>query len=186
MLFSTLRGSLMKSLLATVCAACLIARSAIAQNQYQWTISSSLTDPCVNTGPVAAGVATMALWYSFNTRDGMSAADFGVVANAGNVILAFNPANGFLNAGTATALLLGVGGCPDSPVMAGTWLVLRNVPLDMCLTGANITVDCSPTPSAWPNGFIGFSETGAPCGENSCAGDSVEDTSWGMIKALYR
>lgn len=178
----------MKRFLTTVCAVCLIASSAMAQNHYQWSISRSLTEPCDNTGPVAAGVATMALWYNDNDADGMSAADFGVSANAGNVVLAFNTANGFLNAGNSTALLLAVGGCPSGPVMAGTWLVLKNVPLDMCLTGANVTVDCSPSPSAWPHEFRGFSETGTFCGSTNCGLGpvSVEDSSWGTIKGLYR
>jgi hypothetical protein len=120
----------------------------------------------------------------------MSAAEIDPVISAGNTILAFNVANGYLNAGTATHLLLAVGGCPNAPVNAGNWLILKVTPVDLCPGGANVTVDCSPDPSAWPNDFIGFSELGVPC-EDSIPGfcpfeDSVESTSWGRVKQLYR
>jgi hypothetical protein len=38
--------------------------------------------------------------------------------------------NGFLNAGTATALLLAVGGCPSGPVVAGRIDVEATVSVD--------------------------------------------------------
>lgn len=166
----------------------LVATSANAQGRYGWTISSSPSDPNVNSGPVGAGVSTMYLWFACSTLGGMSAAEFGVSASAGNTVLAFNTANGFLNAGSAQALLLAVGGCPTGPVNAGSWLVLKATPLDMCLTGANVTVDCEANPSAWPHDFKGFSEGGTPCASGSvlCGPVSVEDTSWGNIKGLYR
>lgn len=178
----------MKRFLTIVSALCLVASTAMAQPRYGWSISNSGANPDANTGPVAAGVATMFLWLSCSNQ-GMSAADISVTASVGNVVLAFNTANGFLNAGSATNLLLAVGGCPSGPVNAGSWLVLKNVPLDMCLTGANVTVDCESNPTAWPHEFVGYSETGTPCTDpipGSCAVVSVEDSSWGSIKGLYR
>jgi hypothetical protein len=168
-----------------------MATSAHAQNFYGWTVSSSDSDPFVNTGPLAPGLVTLHLWYACNSNDGMSAAEIDPVINLPNVIAAFNVANGYLNAGTATHLLLAVGGCPDASVLAGSWLIIKATPVDLCPGGANVTVDCSPDPSAWPNDFRGYSELGVPCEdsnpENLCHGhNSVESTSWGRVKQLYR
>jgi hypothetical protein len=122
----------------------------------------------------------------------MAAAEIDPVISAGNTIAAFNVANGYLNAGTATHLLLAVGGCPAAPVRAGEWLILKATPVDLCPGGANVTVDCSPDPQAWPNDFIGYSELGTPCEDprpgEICLEDpfSVEQTSWGRVKQLYR
>jgi hypothetical protein len=172
-----------------LCICAVMATSASAQNIYGWTVSRSDTDPFANTGELVGSLVTLYLWYACNSNDGMSAAEIDPVI-AGGSIAAFNVLNGYLNAGTATHLLLAVGGCPAAPVLAGSWLVLRSAPIDLCPAGANVTVDCSPDPSAWPNDFIGFSEAGIPCEdlrpEDLCGTTSVEESSWGSIKSLYR
>jgi hypothetical protein len=161
---------------------------ASAQNIYGWTVSSSASDPFVNTGALLPGLVTLHLWYACNSNDGMSAAEIDPVISAGNTILAFNVVNGYLNAGNATHLLLAVGGCPSAPVNAGNWLILKATPVDLCPGGANVTVDCSSDPSAWPNDSLGYSELGIPCEEGKLCliVDSVEQTSWGRVKQLYR
>jgi hypothetical protein len=174
-----------------LCICAVMATSAPAQNIYGWTVSSSNADPFANTGTLVPGLVTLYLWYACNSADGMSAAEIDPVISAGNSILAFNVENGYLNAGNATHLLLAVGGCPNAPVRAGNWLILKATNVDLCPGGANVTVDCSPDPSAWPNDFIGFSEVGVPCEdarpEDLCGViTSVEESSWGSIKSLYR
>lgn len=173
-----------------LCICAVMATSASAQNIYGWTVSRSDTDPLANTGELTGSLVTLYLWYACNSNDGMSAAEIDPVINLPNSILAFNVLNGYLNAGTATHLLLAVGGCPQAPLAAGSWLILRAAPIDLCPGGANVTVDCSPDPSAWPNDYNGFSEFGVPCTdprlEDLCGTVSVEQTSWGSIKSLYR
>jgi len=167
--------------------------------RYGWTISKSQTDPFVNTGSPTGGVENIFLWYQCNVGDGMSAADLALTGSlvTGGSVLAFNVMNNFLNAGTATNLLLAVGGCPPGPIVAGNWLVFHSTPGDMCLgPGGQLfpaTVDCSADPSAHPVDYIGYSDTafGPPCehfesGGSLCETISVEETSWGTIKGLYR
>jgi hypothetical protein len=173
--------------LFALCICAVMATGASAQNIYGWTVSRNDTDPFANTGELIGSLGTLYLWYACNSADGMSAAEIDPVINLPNVIAAFNVANGYLNAGTATHLLLAVGGCPAAPLVAGSWLIIRAAPIDLCPGGANVTVDCSPDPSAWPNAFIGFSELDVPCQGGKCLiFDSVESTSWGRVKQLYR
>lgn len=168
--------------------------------RYGWTISKSQVDPFENTGAPTGGVDTLYLWYQCNVGDGLSAADLvatGSFATGGSV-LAFNVMNGFLNAGNATSLLLAVGGCPPGPIVAGNWLVLHAVPGDLCLGPGvvyptPVAVDCSANPTAHPADYIGYADTafGPPCshfesGDQICETISVEETSWGTIKGLYR
>ncbi len=185
----------MKRFLTIAFVTCLFATSAMAQVRYGWTVSSSNSDPNVNSGPVGSGVISMYLWYACNDGyPGMAAAEMTIETSPGNVILAFVTANGYLNAGSATSLLLAVGGCPPAPINAGSFLVSKNTPLDMCFINpaAERTVDCEPNPNPWFHDFVGFSETGTPCsffaaGDGLCVPTvSVEDASWGSIKGLYR
>jgi hypothetical protein len=178
------------TIFSALCICAVMATGASAQNIYGWTVSNSNSDPFANTGPLLPGVIELQLWYACNSADGMSAAEIDPVISAGNTILAFNPENGYLNAGTAQHLLLAVGGCPDAPINAGHWLILKATNVDLCPGGATVTEDCSPDPSAWPNDFIGYSEVGVPCEdlrpEDLCGTVSVEESSWGSIKSLYR
>ncbi len=140
--------------------------TASAVQRYGWTVSRSSSDPCVDTGnfPIGA-LATLYLWYFYNDPEGMSAADFSVnVQPPGTVnVLAFNTANGFLNAGSATNLLLAVGGCPNGPINAGNWLMIPVSPAwQFCLGGNQLTVDCQVNPVAWPSDVWGFANGGAP------------------------
>ncbi len=108
-------------------------------------------------------------------------------------IFGFNVSNGFLNAGTATNLLLAIGGCPDSPLAAGSWPAFSSVAAwEFCLGGLNVTVNCDPLPAITANDHKGFSNNGFP---RSCQSGldfecehphSVEPTSWGKVKTLYR
>jgi hypothetical protein len=173
-----------------------LAVNANAQQRYGWTVSGSPTAPCQTTGNFAVGgLATLFLWYTYNSPAGMSAADISVVLNPiGSVnVLAFNTANGFLNAGNANNLLLAVGGCPNGPVNAGSWLALPVMPAwEFCLGGNNVTVNCDINPIPFPNDTHGFANGGAPTAcvngmdDNCQPTTSVESSSWGTIKSLYR
>lgn len=184
-------------MLAAVAAASPLGASA-QQYRYGWTISKSSTDPFVNTGAPTPGIDNLFLWFQCSTVDGLAAVDFVVnVEPPGSIaILAFTPSNGFLNAGSPTALLLAVGGCPAGPVLAGNWIVNRSSAGALCF-GPGITfptpvaVDCALDPQAYECDFIGYDDNGSPCehyvsGVALCQTTAVEDTSWGAIKSLYR
>lgn len=170
---------------------------------YWWTLSFSDTDPNVQVGNEGVGITNIHLWYvegcnSVPTEGaGMSAAEFGAKAKDGWTIIAFNTANGFLNAGTPTDLLLAVGGCPTATTRAGTFLVTGTggkMGLANTTNPAGV-VDCAASPALWPwptnVRFTGCkSTTNAGASQDhgaSCGGIvSVESTSWGSIKSLYR
>lgn len=166
--------------------------------RYGWTISDSAVDPFVNTGAPNGTVDNQYLWFFCSTAQGLSAADFALTTDPPGAysILGFNTSNGFLNAGSATDLLLAVGGCPTGPVLAGSWLVLHNSAGSMCLTnGATyptpVAVDCDPAPLAHECDYIGYDDNGSPCqhfvtGSALCQTTSVDGESWGSIKSLYR
>jgi hypothetical protein len=118
-----------------------------------------------------------------------------------NVILSFAPTNGFLNAGTATDLLLSVANCPCGPVHVGDLVVLAVVPGLWCICpspgGIMATVDCTVTPTLWPIEWIGFEDNGglepcrnglADCLKSTTVGDSRRGQvlSWGRVKGLYQ
>ena len=175
--------------------------SATLDPEYGWTISDSPTDAYSNEGPFIPGLVSLYLYYACNSKDGMSAAQFDLVSkNAANLILAFTTQSGFLNAGSSTALLLAVGGCPNAqpqaaPVLAGIILVLQNAPgayhLAPSIDGTKGTVDCNPVPALWPIQWLGYNHEGIEPqlkDWDKCAKEpvSVEAASWGSVKALYR
>ena len=157
---------------------------------YTWTLSHSQTDPLVNSGQPNVSTDNLFLWF-YCSSEGMSAAEIDLVSTPPGQVLAFNVMNGYLNAGNATHLLLAVGGCPNAPIVAGAALILHFNPLAVCLEGANVTVDCSPNPQAWPHDRKGYADLGLPlCLSDTvgllCVGVSIEESSWGTIKSLYR
>jgi hypothetical protein len=192
----------MKRILTIAFALLVAAAPVLAENHYGWKVSASSSDPDVATGNVPTGVpANLYLWYACNggddpTTDGLSAADFGVLAT-GIFATGFTPANGFLNAGAFPNLLLAVGGCPDAGtagIMAGSIAVFYLGGAGSCClvnsnNGINVSVDCvSPIPSAWPNTSRGWDAVGWPACDDVdlCPIVAVEPQSWGSVKSLYR
>jgi hypothetical protein len=180
----------------TLIAVLAIPASSFAQaSPYTWTISASATNPLVNTTAPTFGTAFYKLWLYCcdlpgGLQDGMASAQFDVVS-AGPTHLATIVKNGFLNAGGTTNLLLAVGGCPCGPINAADLLVV-SLPGTMALApsanGTKGTVDCSPNPSLWPIDWIGLGIGGPPPGKGvgNCIIVSVEESTWGSIKGLYR
>jgi len=155
---------------------------------YCWTVSRSSSDPLVNTGLPNGSTDNLYLWLA-SSDEGMAAAEMSLDSTPPGQVLAFNVLNGFLNAGNAVNLLLAVGGCPSGPLVAGSILILHFAPLSVCLGGANVTVDCSSDPQAWPHDWAGYADAGLPpcsSSRNGCGPTSVDDASWGRIKEIYR
>jgi len=188
----------MKRLLTILTAVALLALPAasladnLPGNPYGWTVSNSSSDPLSNTGAIV-GLTAYLWFYCANPpgslQDGMSAAEFDI-ATVNGVHLATITQNGYLNAGGTTNLLLAVGGCPGGPVVAANLLIQTLVaPVSVSLVpsaanGNKVVVDCSAAPSAWPMDWIGFNNEGK--GNLGCKEVSVESSSWGTIKGLYR
>jgi hypothetical protein len=181
----------MKLFTTIIFALCLCAGMAASANAaiYEWTLSKSAVDPFINTGLPTGGIDTLYLWFQCST-EGMASAEMDLVSIPPGQVIAFNVANGYLNAGSATHLLLAIGGCPSAPIVAGSALVLHFAPLAVCLQGANVTVDCSPDPIAWPHDHKSYADLSVPLclGDTStiCDPFSVDERSWGSIKSLYR
>jgi hypothetical protein len=119
----------------------------------------------------------------------MAAADITIQGSL--VPLAFNPENGYLNAGSATAVLLAVGGCPMPPIRAGFFIII-DTGGNMVPGGARLTVDCVIN-DAYESGSTGWSSDGSPVVEFTVNGGTgctpttaVEGASWGSVKNLYR
>jgi len=168
---------------------------------YTWTISADPFDPYANTTAFAQGLRTFYLHYACSTPPpagpgGAAAAEFGLYAtNLANSIVALIPLAGFLNAGSVTEPLLAIAGCPEGPRRAANLLTLNAIQGQFCFrpsaaNGIMGTVDCSANPSIWDMDFIGLSiDDGTPCaaGTGDCTKPvSVDETSWGKVKTLYR
>jgi hypothetical protein len=112
----------------------------------------------------------------------MAAVDLTLSATGGYSILAANTQNGYLNAGSATNLLLAVGGCPVPEILAVDLLVSDGgTPGEICLTGNALTVDCGPN-NAYDSDWTGCNSMGT----TPCSTISVDPVTWGGVKALYR
>jgi hypothetical protein len=158
-------------------------------------------DPYVNSTPFVPGLVTYYLHYACSTPEpegpgGAAAAEFGLYStDLANSIVAMIPTAGFLNAGTVTEPLLAIAGCETGPRRAANLLCLNAIRAQYCFrpsaaNGILGTVDCSPAPQIWDSDYIGLSlDAGDPCmvGNAMCTKPvSVEETSWGRVKTMYR
>ncbi|GJM43710.1 MAG: hypothetical protein DHS20C21_05520 [Gemmatimonadota bacterium] len=186
----------MKRILTIVSVLSIVMASSAMAEDYGWSLSFSDTDPNVQAANVPATTPhSVYLWMACTQADGMSAAEFSAVFPAGFFGHGFTPLNGVLNAGDANNLLLAVGGCPVGPFLAGQfgpYLDFTGAGGAWCLvaspTGNNVTVDCDPvSPVANANAIVGCATNGnVACNTGACGTVSVEDSSWGSIKTLYR
>lgn len=190
----------------------LVALPGVARAQgFWWTISNSPTTALSNSGPLGPGptaaTSNLYLWlYCSGVYGGLSAAEFDVVESTGTpgaTPMTFTPTNGFLNAGTASALLLShASGCTlyRDHLIAGVFTLGADssVPqAELCLgpssiTGRLATIDCLTGNDYWTNWYEGFRKGAGPrcalpaCGDCCIGPLPVEGTSWGDLKALYR
>ncbi len=172
------------------------AQAILPNDVYAWTISDSDTDPYSTRGEPSAGLTFLYLWYTcaHGAAPPVAAMQAHIALYPG-VPLTFNSTNGFLNAGTEADLLLVVGGCPGPPVVAGSFICIdEGEGIQMCLEPYGTdpyvtTVDCADN-NGYESYSIGYSSRAepAPCIDPICGTGpvSVEPTSWGRIKTLYR
>jgi len=188
----------------TMVALAVIAITGTAQAQdfiYGWSISSSDTDPNVNTGaPVGGAPHSLYLWLECTMGSGLSAGWSAMECDIEFTtysILGFSGMNGVLNAGSSTALQLAATGCPPGPFLAGSINVFdaAGVGGTLCMVPSsgpfnwNVTVDCDPlNATAHENSVVGYSSDGSsPCVSEQlpCLVPVAAET-WGGIKSLYR
>ncbi|MGQ0723096.1 MAG: InlB B-repeat-containing protein [Candidatus Eiseniibacteriota bacterium] len=132
---------------------------------YELSISASATDPLVNTGSPTGGVRSVYLWMVCSVA-GVAALEADVTGDL--PVLGFAPANGVVNVGTSTALLLAIPGCAvTGPLLLGS-IVVDDVGGTLCLgpsaaSGVLGAVDCQTFTTVTPL-VTGFSSSGqAPC-----------------------
>jgi hypothetical protein len=183
----------MRKVLSFAAAALLLLTPAVlSAGQYGWSISASSTDPAVNQGTFQSGAMSLYLWYACSDDGGMAAAEFRLDSlDPANALISFTTMNNFLNAGTFPDVLLAVGGCPLAPIVAGRLDVSSVVPGDYCvvpseLSARRLVVDCNI--EGFPLQAKGYSSRGTMplCYEPLCPIVSVEQTTWGRIKGIYR
>lgn len=144
---------------------------------YEFSISSSDTDPFRNTAAPAGGPRQLHLWLTCS-QQGISALECGVQGTL--PLFGFDPAPGVFNIGSGNDLLIAISDCPTGePVhrRLGAWTVL-DTGGSLCLGHSAAheifaAVDCSPFPSLWwrPRAR-GFSSDGTPpcyAGSFGCA-----------------
>ena len=93
-------------------------------------------------------------------------------------------------------MLIAVGGCPTEPMPVGDFLMidatglgLQLYPCPSAQNDLNVSVNCVAL-QMYPNDYVGYASDGSPaptnCGGIPCALVSVEASSWGSVKSLYR
>lgn len=160
---------------------------------FGWSISASSVDPCVNTGVASNGIASLYLWYTYDTGSaGLVGGSGNFVASGSLQLLAFSPRSPFLTSGPVDHVLLVAGGCPTGPIVAGD-LVIVDYPGALCFEFFDGPYACGPEPGVAV--ITGYSTVGEPCvndggvpGADGCHAPpvTVGRNSWGPVKNLYR
>jgi hypothetical protein len=180
-------------LLAGLLLASLVPAGAPRAEDYQWAISASIDDPWVNeVPPTGVPQYQLFLWLTCASA-GVSGAEFGLEIESG-VILAGGGCCGFSGYYDFIGWILEATGCPSAPAYAGQ-VIVWDAELDgfrlgfttAAITGRNVTLDCESPPQAHENAWVGFASDGGPAPRSGACGPvSVEGSTWGRVKSLYR
>jgi hypothetical protein len=173
-------------ILAVVIAAVFSAGPVPAAN-YQWTLSSSSSDPYMNVGGATGGIVTLYVWLACTGAGGASALGADLTGPPGSILgvsvppgVFYVPESGFIFVP-----------CTTAPALVASVLAL-SLPGSFCFVpiGSSevLTYDCQPSPQPHATAYIGFSNSaGAPCSSGTCPDPvSVDPTPWGSVKGLYR
>jgi len=188
-----------------ICALLVFASSRAGAQDYGWTLSGSATYPLYNVIPPTTDVIPVYLWFWCSyPKDGISAARFSLEHSKTISIFSFEPSPGVVNTGTVDDLSLTISGCPQGSFLAGHFLVqdTGDGSFSLCLGPAllppypNVSYGCADPDQPLDNATMGLVATQysfpEPCAYSpnffgSCEPKvSVEEFSWGRIKALYR
>jgi hypothetical protein len=168
--------------------------SAVAGQEYGWTVSASSQDPLLNTAPALNDVATYYLWYvcALGGSETWCAAEFGLSYDGPVPFGAgVTPINGFLNAGTATNLLIAGGHTYGRIIVALLSVISLPGTISFTASDAGLIygVDCQQGNLLWPIEWVGLGlDAPAPFGGTLCEDNPIATrlSSWGRIKGLYR
>lgn len=168
--------------------------SSVAGQEYGWTISASSQDPLLNTAPALNDVATYYLWYvcALGGSETWCAAEFGLSYDGPVPFGAgITPINGFLNAGTATNLLIAGGHTYGRIIVA--YLSVMSLPGTISFTeseaGLTYGLDCLQGMQPWPIEWVGLGlDAPNPVGGTLCEDNPIAagPLTWGRVKGLYR
>lgn len=169
----------------------------VSPDPYTWTISANANDPDANSAPYyAPGLQHSYLWLKCcpGSGVGMVESEFSLFwTDQANVLINLITYNGFTFQGFPNDLALSVSGCPCGPVLVGELTSFVSVPGSLCFglvppgipPGAQFTRDCSQIPHVMS--WTGLAYGGDPCFSGvPCGPVSVNPSSWGRIKGLYR
>lgn len=180
----------MRALTIALVAALLFSATAGAED-YQWTISNSPTDPYSNTDVPTLTVRTLYLWLACAAQ-GAQCAEFDIASTGSLLLLAVTPSGPWIQIAPPPDLLLCFLPCTSTPSVAAALTVL-DFPGSLCIVpsatnGINVTVDCEANPQLHPNAVIGYANDGTdPCVVGTCPDPvTVDGSSWGSVKSLYR
>jgi hypothetical protein len=98
---------------------CIIPAGRNGFTEFGWSITDDPTDPMSNLGILPGDSGRLYLWYYCGWSYGLLTAEFYLEGSLAQHITAFEPRNGFTNAGSNTHLMLSVDGCPTVQVIAG-------------------------------------------------------------------
>lgn len=185
----------MKRILTIVSVLSLVMASSAMAADYGWSLSGSSTDPTQNTQPANPPNTQVQvyLWLACVNPDlGAAAMECAMSSTFPFAAGSFIALNGALATG-APDLLLALP-CATTPTLFGQQAYFDfGAGGTVCLVnsasgGKNVTVDCDQiNPQERPHAINGFSSAGtAPCVVDECVTISVENSSWGSIKGLYR
>lgn len=171
-----------------------------------WTISASDTDPFDTLGAASADSANLYLWLFCASDTTSGASRLRVALSVGGSFVSFTPSAGVaLSSGAPSfpetgALDITLPGCPTGPFLAGTIRLKPSGPsYSICFLGSAESgwgmYPCSTPTVVQDIASIGYAAAESPCvsdlpwfmgGDPSCPpAVSVEQTSWGSIKAFY-
>lgn len=167
---------------------------------FDLTLSASASDPFVNSGPVSGSTLDLYLWLVCEESglDGVWSVSCEFTPPPGVVTLGFDPLGGCLNAGDDTDVLLAIPGCPQGPQTLGVWYVMSTMSGSYCLgphpewgLATGTYCDCLSCFTPGRVRQIGYAAGGgtATCIQTegfACGPTSVDPSSWGRVKALFR
>jgi len=164
----------------------------IVPDPFTWTISASANDPDANATSYVPGLQHSYLWLKCCPGSGVGivGAEFSLFwTDPANVMINLITYNGFTFQGYPNDLVFSAVGCPCGPILVGELTSYVSAPGSLCFgpvqSGAQFTRDCFQISHVMS--WTGLAYGGVPCSNGVLCGPvSVNPSSWGRIKGLYR
>jgi len=190
----------MKCILVTMSLLCATLGSTVgarAEELYGWSISASDTDPFENVATPQTGLFSLYIWVTCIQSEVLNVGGFGFEGSLADAIVGVVALPGFGVVQTSDPLEIGIAAdcTTDAPAPTAEVFVFDGTGKGgtLCLVGTSMPASQScncdaPFPMCFENAVTGFSSDGSdPCVVGSCTPPiSVDASTWGSLKALYR